>query len=110
MSPEVMAFAGISEILKEGEFILRDSRKDRNRIMSGPGSAEFKREQIDNLIRFENIQLKQIIDGLASTNIEYIFDQSYTDNVKDLGVIPGILSSLIFGTAEDAYRPNPREE
>ena len=110
MSPEVMAFAGISEILKEGEIILRDSRKDRNRIMSGPGSAEFKREQIDNLIRLENIQLKQIIDGLASTNIEYIFDQSYTDNVKDLGVIPGILSSLIFGTAEDAYRPNPREE
>ena len=43
-------------------------------------------------------------------DIEYIFDQTHTDNVKELGVIQGSLSSLIFGTAENAFKKNPREE
>ena len=47
--------------------------------------------------------------NLASMDVEYIFDQTYTDNVKELGVIKGTLSSLIFGTAENAFKKNPRE-
>ena len=31
-------------------------------------------------------------------------------DVKELGVIKGTLSSLIFGTAEDAFKENPREQ
>ena len=46
----------------------------------------------------------------SSMDIEYIFDQTYTDNVKEIGVIQGTLSSLIFGTAENAFKPNPREQ
>ena len=46
---------------------------------------------------------------LASMDIDFIFDQTVGDNIKDLGVIPG-LTSAIFGTAEDAFRPNPREK
>jgi hypothetical protein len=54
--------------------------------------------------------LKEVMDSLASIDLEYIFDQTYTDNVKELGVIKGTLSSLIFGTAEDAFKENPREQ
>ena len=42
-------------------------------------------------------------------DIDFIFDQTVGDNIKDLGVIPG-LTSAIFGTAEDAFKPNPREK
>ena len=110
MSKEVMAFAGVSDILKAGEMILRDSRQERNRIMSGPLSADEKRQQIDLLINLENIQLKAMIDNLANMNVEFLFQQNFTDNVKDLGVIPGFLSTLIFGQPDDTFRPNPREQ
>jgi hypothetical protein len=53
--------------------------------------------------------LKVTLDSLAEMEIEFIFDQTYTDNVKELGVIQGTLSSLIFGTAENAFKKNPRE-
>jgi hypothetical protein len=72
--------------------------------------ANRKREIIDLLIGVENKMLKEVMDSIASMDIEYIFDQTYTDNVKELGVIQGTLSSLIFGTAEDSFKPNPREK
>ena len=52
--------------------------------------------------------LKETIDNLAlNDEIEFIFDQTFTDNVKDLGLIQGTFIYLIFGTAEDAFKENP---
>ena len=110
MSKEVMAFYGVSEFLKEGEMILRDSRQERNRIMALPISGDEKRQQIDALIELENIQLKLIIDSLAQMDVDFLFQQTFTDNVKELGVIPGFLSTVIFGERDDTFRPNPREQ
>ena len=70
---------------------------------------KLKKEMIDNIISIENQYLKAVVDNLASMDIDFIFDQTVGDNIKDLGVIPG-LTSAIFGTAEDAFRPNPREQ
>ena len=110
MSKEVMAFHGVSEFLKQGEIILRDSRQERNRIMALPLSGEEKRQQIDTLIELENIQLKIIMDSLAEMNVDFLFQQTFTDNVKELGVIPGFLGTIIFGEPDDTFRPNPREQ
>ena len=110
MSKEVMAFHGVSEFLKQGEIILRDSRQERNRIMALPLSGEEKRQQIDTLIELENIQLKIIMDSLAEMNVDFLFQQTFTDNVKELGVIPGFLGTIIFGEPDDTFRPNPREK
>ena len=85
-------------------------RTERNYIFNSPIDGDRKREIIDTLISVENKMLKEVMDSLASMDIEYIFDQTYTDNVKELGVIKGTLSSLIFGTAEDAFKENPREQ
>tara|TARA_R100001440_G_scaffold34318_1_gene53291 strand:- start:1566 stop:5738 length:4173 start_codon:yes stop_codon:yes gene_type:complete len=110
MSKEVMAFHGVSEFLKAGEIILRDSRQERNRIMNLPLSGEEKRQQIDTLIELENIQLKLIMDNLAQMDIDFLFQQTFTDNVKELGVIPGFLGTILFGEPDDTFRPNPREQ
>ena len=110
MSKEVMAFHGVSEFLKAGEIMLRDSRQERNRIMALPLSGEEKRQQIDTLIELENIQLKLIMDSLAQMDVDFLFQQTFNDNVKELGVIPGFLSTVIFGGRDDTFRPNPREQ
>jgi hypothetical protein len=108
--PEVLEFSKISPILKEIEIELRNMRTERNNVLTSPMDANRKREIIDLLIGVENKMLKEVMDSIASMDIEYIFDQTYTDNVKELGVIQGTLSSLIFGTAEDSFKPNPREK
>ena len=108
--PEVLEFSKISPILKEIEIELRNMRTERNNVLTSPMDADRKREIIDLLIGVENKMLKEVMDSIATMDIEYIFDQTYTDNVKELGVIQGTLSSLIFGTAEDSFKPNPREE
>ena len=110
VEPEVLNFAGISDILKEGEQYMLELRTQRNDIAESNIDAKTKRELIDNLISIENMYLKATIDNLASIDeLDFIFDQTVGDNIKDLGVIPG-LTSAIFGTAEDAFRPNPREK
>ena len=63
----------------------------------GPLDADTKREMIDLLVAQENDLLKITIDTLSDMDIEYIFDQTYK-------------MSVIFGTAEDAVKPNPREK
>ena len=110
VEPEVLEFSKISPILKQLETELRVMRTERNNIFNSPIDGDRKREIIDTLISVENKMLKEVMDSLASMDIEYIFDQTYTDNVKELGVIKGTLSSLIFGTAEDAFKENPREQ
>jgi hypothetical protein len=110
VEPEVLEFSKISPILKEVETELRKLRTERNNINSSPIDGDRKRQILDTLLSVENNMLKEIMDSLAGMDIEYIFDQTYTDNVKELGVIKGTLSSLIFGTAEDAFKENPREQ
>ena len=54
--------------------------------------------------------LKATIDNLASIDeLDFLFDQTIGDNIKDLGVIPGLFSIFLGGTAEDAFKPNPLE-
>ena len=110
VEPEVLEFAKISPILKEVETELRKLRTEKNNITNSPIDPIKKREILDILLGVENNMLKSVMDSLAVMDIEYIFDQTYTDNVKEIGVIQGTLSSLIFGTAENAFKPNPREE
>ena len=110
VEPEVLEFSKISPILKELETELRKMRTERNNISNSPIDGDRKRQIIDTLISIENKMLKEVMGSLASMDVEYIFDQTYTDNVKELGVIKGTLSSLIFGTAEDAFKENPREQ
>ena len=108
--PEVLEFAEISDILKTVAEDLQTSRTERNNIMMSPLAADEKREIVDTLLRMENNMLKEVIDTLANMDLEYVFNQTYTDNVKDLGIIKGTLSSLIFGTAEDTVKQNPKEK
>ncbi len=98
IEPEIMAFSSISPILKETALLLRNSRKERNNIASGPLDAKTKRELIDVLIAQENLLLKTTIELLADMEIEYIFDKTW-------GIFPG----MILGTAEDSVKRNPRE-
>ena len=107
---EVLVFSSVSDILSEGERFLIQSRKDRNTILASNFDGETKRKQIDNLIRIENIYLKSVIDSLASIEqLDYLFDETYTDRFKDHGIITGILT-IPFGTAEDTFKKNPREK
>ena len=99
IEPEILAFSSISPILKDTALLLRNSRKDRNNIASGPLDAETKRELIDILIAQENLLLKTTIELLADMEIEYIFDKTW-------GIFPGML----LGTAEDSVKRNPRED
>jgi hypothetical protein len=107
--PEVLAFSAISPILTQVETELINLRTERNNIINSPLDGDKKREILDVLLSVENQMLKVTLDSLAEMEIEFIFDQTYTDNVKELGVIQGTLSSLIFGTAENAFKKNPRE-
>ena len=77
---------------------LRRSRTERNNIANGPLDAQTKRQLIDTLIRLENILLKNTIELLADTEIDFLFDKTW-------GLFPGI----ILGTAEDSVKRNPRE-
>ena len=97
IEPEAIAFSKISDVIKNTQQVLLDSRKERNLIASGPLDAETKRERIDLLIAQENYLLKTTIDTLAAMDIEYIFDQTYK-------------MSTIFGTAENAVKKNTREK
>ena len=109
VEPEVIEFSNISDILNEGQQYLNELRRERNTIADLNIDGETKKEMIDNIISIENQYLKAVVDNLASMDIDFIFDQTVGDNIKDLGVIPG-LTSAIFGTAEDAFKPNPREK
>jgi hypothetical protein len=110
VEPEVLNFAGISDILKEGEQYMLELRTQRNDIAESNIDAKTKRELIDNLISIENMYLKATIDNLASIDeLDFIFDQTVGDNIKDLGVIPGLFTILLGGNAEDAFKPNPLE-
>ena len=110
IEPEVLVFSGLSDILKEGEQYLIESRQQRNVIMASDFDGETKRKQIDELIKLENYYLKSVIDNLASMpNIDFIFDETYKDRFKEYGVLTGLLT-LPFRTAKDAFKPNPREQ
>jgi len=110
VEPEVLVFSGLSDILKEGEQYLIQSRQQRNVIMASDFDAETKRKQIDELIKLENYYLKSVIDNLASMpDIDFIFDETYKDRFKEYGVLTGLLT-LPFRTAKDAFKPNPREK
>jgi len=98
IEPEVQAFSSISPILNQTAQLLRESRKERNNIMSGPFDAKTKRELVDVLISQENLLLKTTIDVLAELDIDFIFDKTFG------------LGSLILGTAEDSVKQNPREK
>ena len=103
-------FAGISDVLKEGEQYMLELRTQRNNIAESNIDAKTKRELIDNIISVENMYLKATIDNLASIDeLDFIFDQTVGDNIKDLGLIPGLFSIALGGTAEDAFKPNPLE-
>ena len=97
LEKEVIAFSKISDQLKIVQQQLIESQTERNNIINGPLTAEKKRELTDILINFENKLLKVNIDILASMEIEYIFDKTFG------------LKSLVLGTAENAVKPNPRE-
>ena len=115
---EVLVFAEISPFLKKVEQKLLESRKERNNIMARPISNEQKRKEIDILLAAENQTLQQVVEALASTNIDFVFDQTITDNVADLGLIKGSLFSFIFGQLdrfglglqENTVKKNPRIE
>jgi hypothetical protein len=97
LEEEVIAFSKISDQLKIVQQQLIESQTQRNNVINGPLSAEVKRKITDNLIMLENKLLKVNIDILASMEIEYIFDKTFG------------LKSLVLGTAENAVKPNPRE-
>ena len=115
---EVLVFAEISPFLKKVEQKLLESRKERNNIMARPISNEQKRKEVDILLAAENQALQQVVEALASTNIDFVFDQTITDNIADLGLIKGSLFSFIFGQLdrfglglqENTVKKNPRIE
>ena len=86
--------------------------------MARPISDEQKRKEVDILLAAENEALQQVVEALASTNIDFVFDQTITDNVADLGLIKGSLFSFIFGQLdrfglglqENTVKKNPRIE
>ena len=110
VEPEVLNFAGISDVLTEGEQYMLELRTQRNNIAESNIDGETKKELINNIISIENEYLKATIDNLASIDeLDFLFDQTVGDNIKDLGLIPGLFSVLLGGTAEDAFKPNPLE-
>ena len=110
VEPEVLNFAGISDVLSEGEQYMVQLRAERNNIAESNMDGETKKELINNIISIENAYLKATIDNLASIDeLDFLFDQTVGDNIKDLGLIPGLFSIFLGGTAEDAFKPNPLE-
>ena len=97
LEEEVIAFSKISPVLKQIQTQLIQSRANRNDILTSPFTAEEKKEMISILIESENELLKQTIDYLADMEIEFIFDKTFG------------LGSIFLGTAENAVKPNPRE-
>ena len=112
---EVLVFGKISPILKEVETKLLKSRTARNDIRAGTDSPEVKRQKLDVLLSIENQTLEQVINALANEDIEFIFDQTFTDNVSDLGILKGTIINAVFGLAdrfglglrEDTVKKNP---
>ena len=102
LEEEVLAFSNISPIIKQGQQLLIESQRDRNNIMSGPLDGESKKELIDILLEKENMQLKILIDTLSDMEIEFIFDKTFALNES-------FPVNLLFGTAENAVKSNPRE-
>ena len=98
LEEEVIAFSKISDVIKTTQQLLIDSRKERNNIATSPLDADTKRELINILIAQENHVLKQTIDTLADMEIEYIFDKTFG------------MSSILWGTAEDAVKKHPKEK
>ena len=115
---EVLVFSKISPMLKAVEVKLLKSRAERNNIRAGTDSPELKREKIDALIAVENLVLEQVINALANEDIDFVFDQTITDNVSDLGVLKGTIANIVFGTLdrfglglrEDTVKKNPRQQ
>ena len=99
VEPEILALGSVSPIIKQTALELRKSRIERNNIANGPLDAQTKRQLIDTLIRLENITLKNTIELLADTEIDFLFDKTW-------GIFPGV----ILGTAEDSVKRNPREK
>ena len=112
---EVLVFGKISPILKEVETKLLKSRTARNDIRAGTDSPEVKRQKLDVLLSIENQTLEQVINALANEDIEFVFDQTFTDNVSDLGILKGTIINAVFGLAdrfglglrEDTVKKNP---
>jgi len=102
LEEEVLAFSKISPWVKKGQQLLIESQRERNNIMNGPLDGESKKELINILIEKENIQLKVLIDALADMEIEFIFDKTFKLN-------EAFPIGLLFGTAENAVKSNPRE-
>jgi len=56
-----------------------------------------------------------VINALANEDIDFVFDQTFTDNISDLGVLKGTIANLVFGFAdrfglglrEDTVKKNP---
>ena len=105
-------------MLKAVEAKILKSRAARNDIRAGTDSPEIKREKIDVLLAIENETLKQVIDALAEQDLEFVFDQTITDNVSDLGILKGTIANIVFGNLdrlglglrEDTVKKNPREK
>ena len=98
LEEEVIAFSKISDQLKITQQQLIESQTERNNVLTGPLSAEKKREFTDILIKGENRLLKVTIDLLSDMEIEFIFDKTFG------------LKSLVLGTAENAVKSNPLEK
>ena len=71
---------------------------------------ETEREEDEERIRQEELQKQEQAQEATTPTEKAPEDYNLGDNVKELGVIKGTLSSLIFGTAEDAFKENPREQ
>ena len=109
LEPEVLQFGSISPILTKVEQTLLKSRRERNTIMALDIDPDNKRQQIDALIAIENELLQSVVNSLAEIeDLDTIFTDTFTDKVKDLGVIKGTLFQLIFGDIENTVKPNPR--
>ena len=70
---------------------------------------------MDAILAVENQALEQVINALANEDIDFVFDQTFTDNVSDLGVLKGSIASIVFGLVdrfglgirEDTVKKNP---
>ena len=70
---------------------------------------------MDTILAVENQALEQVINALANEDIDFVFDQTFTDNVSDLGVLKGSIASIVFGLVdrfglgirEDTVKKNP---
>jgi len=103
LEEEVLAFSNISPIIQQGQELLIESQRERNNIMNGPLDGESKKELIGILLEKENTQLKILIDTLSDMEIEFIFDKTFQLNES-------FPVNLLFGTAENAVKSNPREK